>query len=80
MLHRFVPETGEHTTWPMPEELGCFALRVTGGFVAGMRSGFALIHAETKAVEYIARPEARRTAQRRALRPSGIWPRDFLCD
>jgi sugar lactone lactonase YvrE len=38
-LHRFVPATGAHRVNRYPEEIGCFAGRRGGGFVAGMRSG-----------------------------------------
>jgi sugar lactone lactonase YvrE len=38
-LHRFDPATGLDTTMPMPESIGCFALRRTGGFVVALRSG-----------------------------------------
>ncbi|MCE7029762.1 SMP-30/gluconolactonase/LRE family protein [Jiella avicenniae] len=38
-LHRFEPETGRHTTIGLSEEIGCFAIRKDGGFVAGLRSG-----------------------------------------
>lgn len=56
-MHRLVPGSGAHRTWEMPEELCCFAPRDAGGFVAGMRSGFALLAADSLAVEYLARPE-----------------------
>jgi sugar lactone lactonase YvrE len=38
-LNRFDPLTGGNTAWPMPEAIGCFALRESGGFVAALRSG-----------------------------------------
>lgn len=38
-LHRFEPETERHTTIGLSEEIGCFAIRKDGGFVAGLRSG-----------------------------------------
>jgi sugar lactone lactonase YvrE len=41
-LNRFDPATGENTVMPMPESIGCFALRRAGGFVVALRSGFWL--------------------------------------
>ncbi len=38
-LHRLDPETGGHRVEEMPEEVGCLAPSVDGGFVAGTRSG-----------------------------------------
>lgn len=38
-LHRFEPEAKRHTTIGLSEEIGCFAIRKDGGFVAGLRSG-----------------------------------------
>jgi sugar lactone lactonase YvrE len=38
-LNRFDPATRTNTAWPMPESIGCFALRVSGGFVAALRDG-----------------------------------------
>ncbi|MAU98642.1 MAG: gluconolactonase [Fulvimarina sp.] len=38
-LHRLEPETGRHTITGLSEEIGCFAIRKDGGFVAGLRSG-----------------------------------------
>jgi sugar lactone lactonase YvrE len=39
-LNRFDPATGRNTAMPMPESIGCFALRARGGFVVALRSGF----------------------------------------
>ncbi|MBP0616579.1 SMP-30/gluconolactonase/LRE family protein [Jiella mangrovi] len=38
-LHRFEPEAKAHSTIGLSEEIGCFAIRKDGGFVAGLRSG-----------------------------------------
>ncbi|MBO0902863.1 SMP-30/gluconolactonase/LRE family protein [Jiella sonneratiae] len=38
-LHRFEPASRRHTTIGLSEEIGCFAIRKGGGFVAGLRSG-----------------------------------------
>ena len=45
-LNRFDPATGENTVMPMPESIGCFALRAGGGFVVALRSGFWLATAD----------------------------------
>jgi len=39
-LNRFDPLTGDNTAWPMPQSIGCFALRERGGFIAALRDGF----------------------------------------
>ena len=41
-LNRFDPATGENVAMPMPESIGCFALRTGGGFVVALRGGFWL--------------------------------------
>ena len=41
-LNRFDPATGRNTAMPMPESIGCFALRRDGGFVVALRGGFWL--------------------------------------
>jgi sugar lactone lactonase YvrE len=41
-LNRFDPATGENTVMPMPESIGCFALRRAGGFVVALRNGIWL--------------------------------------
>jgi len=38
-LNRFDPATGNNRTMPMPESIGCFALREGGGFVVALRGG-----------------------------------------
>jgi sugar lactone lactonase YvrE len=41
-LNRFDPATGRNTAMPMPESIGCFALRARGGFVVALRGGIWL--------------------------------------
>jgi sugar lactone lactonase YvrE len=41
-LNRFDPATGHNTVMPMPESIGCFALRRSGGFVVALRGGIWL--------------------------------------
>ncbi len=57
-LYRYDPATGENRAWPMPEPIGCIAVREGGGLIAGMRSGFAFIDLETGAVTPLHDPEA----------------------
>ena len=45
-LNRFDPVTGSNAVMPMPESIGCFALRRDGGFVVALRSGFWLAGAD----------------------------------
>ena len=45
-LNRFDPASGESTAMPMPESIGCFALRASGGFVVALRDGFWLASTE----------------------------------
>ena len=47
-LNRFDPATGENLAMPMPESIGCFALRAAGGFVVALRDGFWLASKEGK--------------------------------
>ena len=42
-LNRFDPATEINTAWPMPQSIGSFALRASGGFVGALRDGFWLI-------------------------------------
>ena len=57
-IHRFHPNSGALNRWPMPEEVGCFALREAGGLVAALRNGFAFIDLDAGSVEAIADPES----------------------
>jgi sugar lactone lactonase YvrE len=57
-LNRFDPKTGKNQVWPMPEEVGSFALRGGGGLVAALRSGFAFIDLDGGRIERLADPEA----------------------
>ena len=45
-LNRFDPATGRNTAMPMPESIGCFALRRTGGFIVALRGGVWLARAD----------------------------------
>jgi sugar lactone lactonase YvrE len=41
-LNRFDPASGANVAMPMPESIGCYALRERGGFVVALRSGIWL--------------------------------------
>ncbi len=41
-LNRFEPATGRNVVMPMPESIGCFALRQPAGFIIALRSGIYL--------------------------------------
>ena len=49
--------TGQRDVWPMPEQVGSFGFRKTGGLIAGMNSGFCSIDLETDRIEQIIDPE-----------------------
>ena len=38
-LNRFDPASGRNVAMPMPQAIGCFALRESGGFVVALRDG-----------------------------------------
>jgi sugar lactone lactonase YvrE len=38
-LNRFDPATGHNVAMPMPDSIGCYALRRSGGFVVALRTG-----------------------------------------
>jgi sugar lactone lactonase YvrE len=45
-LNRFDPATGRNSAMPMPESIGCFALRRSGGFAIALRDGVWLADAD----------------------------------
>jgi sugar lactone lactonase YvrE len=52
-LNRFDPATGRNFAMPMPESIGCVALRRAGGFVVALRSGFWLANADGSLVRKV---------------------------
>lgn len=56
-LHRYQPSTGKDEYLQFDEEIGCFALRKTGGFVVAMRSGFYFLDAWNTQLRAIVDPE-----------------------
>ncbi|TCI03653.1 SMP-30/gluconolactonase/LRE family protein [Corallincola luteus] len=63
-LHAFDPKTGQDSYLQLDEEIGCFAVREKGGFVAGLRSGFVTIDSLAGGITPIADPEQDKPHQR----------------
>ncbi|MBD1391280.1 SMP-30/gluconolactonase/LRE family protein [Neiella sp. HB171785] len=63
-LNQFDPATGLNTVLQLDEEIGCFALAKSGGFVAALRSGFVTIASMEGGIEAITDPEADKPWQR----------------
>ncbi|GGA88026.1 gluconolactonase [Neiella marina] len=63
-LNQFDPATGSNNVLQLDEEIGCFALAQSGGFVAALRSGFVKIASMDGGIEAIADPEADKPWQR----------------
>jgi len=57
-LNRLDPATGATRTWPMPQSIGSFGLRESGGAVVALRNGFHLFDFETGALKLLGNPEA----------------------
>ncbi|MEO7761977.1 MAG: SMP-30/gluconolactonase/LRE family protein [Casimicrobiaceae bacterium] len=55
-LKSWNPDSGEHRVWPMPAEVGCFALRRQGGAILALRTGYALFDFTTKAMQTLPSP------------------------
>lgn len=56
--------SGLHRAWPMPGEVGSFALRRQGGALLAMRSGFALFDFTTRELTPLPSPDYDRTQMR----------------
>lgn len=57
-IYRYDPATGENHGWQAPEYLGCIGLRMKGGLVVTMASGFYFFDPESGSFTPIADPEA----------------------
>ncbi len=57
-LNCFDPVSGENETLTFEEEIGCFSLRESGGFVLAMRSGFHLLDGWNTNLNPVTDPEA----------------------
>jgi len=63
-LKSWHPQSGLHRVWPMPEEVGSFALRQRGGAVLALRSGFALFDFTTRELTMLPSPAWDRATMR----------------
>src|SRR6266542_3810183 len=55
-LNRFDPATGRNAAIPMPESIGCFALRTRNGFVVALRNKIWLAQGNGTLERKIAEP------------------------
>jgi sugar lactone lactonase YvrE len=55
-LHRLDPGTGDTRSWRMPDRIGSFGLRASGGAVVALRDRFAVLDFDTGKVEDVAAP------------------------
>jgi len=53
-IHRFDPLSGELTTFPQQEEVGCIGLREQGGIIAALRGGVWLLNEQGKPQKKVA--------------------------
>jgi len=53
-LNRFDPQSGRNTVMPLPESIGCFALKRSGGFIAALRSGVWFLDRDGKPIDKVA--------------------------
>ncbi|MEX1058777.1 MAG: SMP-30/gluconolactonase/LRE family protein, partial [Natronospirillum sp.] len=63
-LNRFDPATGQNSVMTLPEHIGCFGRRQSGGFIAGLRSGIWLLDTQGQPTECVARPVKDTTVSR----------------
>ncbi len=63
-LHRLDPATGATKAWAMPQPIGSFGLRVGGGAVVALKSGFHLFDFESGRLAFLAHPEADKPGNR----------------
>ena len=63
-LHRYVPASRTHDTFPMPARVGCFAMRTSGGIVCAMEHAIGFADPVTGRYEAAAAPEDGRTGNR----------------
>jgi sugar lactone lactonase YvrE len=63
-VHQFSPATSACRSWAVGQPVGAAAVREAGGLVLALRDGFATLDLETGALDWIARVEDDRPAQR----------------
>ncbi len=59
-VYRYDPERGQTGHWPLSSEIGCMALRESGGMVVALRTGFAYLDLASGVEMAITDPEADR--------------------
>ena len=57
-LQRWHPGSGDHRVWPLPAEIGSYALRENGGAILAMQNGFSFFDFDAGHVDHLADPEA----------------------
>lgn len=57
-LQRYDPAEGIHNIWPMPSQIGSFALRQAGGFIVALQTGLAFFDSETAEITPLIDPES----------------------
>jgi sugar lactone lactonase YvrE len=57
-LNRLDPATGENRSWPMPQSIGSFGLRESGGAVVALRDGFHLFDFDTGELSFLGGPRS----------------------
>lgn len=57
-IHRYRPLDGSHDHWMMPEHVGSLSVRMSGGLVVALKSGFGLFDPSTGTVDMINDAEA----------------------
>ncbi|MCP4360757.1 MAG: SMP-30/gluconolactonase/LRE family protein [Chloroflexi bacterium] len=57
-LQRWQPSSGAYMAWMMPSQIGCFALRASGGTIVGLRDGLYSFDLDSGDMSAICRPEA----------------------
>jgi sugar lactone lactonase YvrE len=66
LLHRYVPRTGRHDSWPMPEMISAMAKRADGSLLVASQRGINTFHHRTGEL----RPSYARKATSRATAPT----------
>ena len=57
LLQRYSPATGAVERWEMPERISSFALREKGGLIVAFASGIGFYDLDSRAIDWIARPD-----------------------
>ena len=78
-MNRLDPATGENRNWIMPDTIGSFGLRESGGAVVALRDGFHLFDFDTGTATFLAAPDhsipgTRGSTTARSPRTAGFSP------